>query len=379
MNNSAATNAATIAAIHHSGHALVLAITGGGSSVIGDLLRIPGGSQSVLEAVVPYSEAALRLWLYGQPDQACAPRTARGMAMAAWMRARALADAEFPIQRLIGLGCTASLASDRPKRGPHRVHIAWQSLAATNTMSLELNKGTRTRAEEETLVAALIVDALGEAASAAPRVPPELLPGEVPVITATVAPLAWQELLLGQRQRVAGPETNAAAHTKAIFPGAFNPLHDGHRTMARIAAQRLQMPVAYELSIKNVDKSPLDYTEIEERVTKLAGESSYWLTRAPTFVAKSAIFPGATFILGADTVIRIADPKYYGDLPARDAALETIANNGCRFLVFGRASQHDFLTLDELALPPALRALCDQVPPEDFRMDIHSTDLRRQK
>jgi hypothetical protein len=44
----------TIAAMHGSGRKAVLAITGGGSGAIAELLRVPGGSRLLLEALVPY-------------------------------------------------------------------------------------------------------------------------------------------------------------------------------------------------------------------------------------------------------------------------------------------------------------------------------------
>src|SRR5207245_755539 len=42
-----------------------------------------------------------------------------------------------------------------------------------------------------------------------------------------------------------------------LLPGSFNPLHLGHTTLADIAAKRLGSPVAFELSIANVDKPEL--------------------------------------------------------------------------------------------------------------------------
>jgi nicotinamide mononucleotide (NMN) deamidase PncC len=45
--------------IHAAAVRMVLAISGGGSSAIGELLAVPGASRTVLEAVVPYSAAAL--------------------------------------------------------------------------------------------------------------------------------------------------------------------------------------------------------------------------------------------------------------------------------------------------------------------------------
>jgi nicotinamide mononucleotide (NMN) deamidase PncC len=151
--------------IHQSGWRTVIAATGGGATAIGDLLRVPGGSRSVLECVVPYSAAALCEWIGGKPDQFCSETTARAMAMAAFERARRLdmASGGHDPCKLVGIGCTASLASDRPKRGPHRVYVASQTAEATASCSLELTKGARTRREEERVCAALIVKALMEA------------------------------------------------------------------------------------------------------------------------------------------------------------------------------------------------------------------------
>ena len=49
----------SIARIHASSLRAMLVVTGGGTQAIADLLAVPGASRTVLEAVVPYSEAAL--------------------------------------------------------------------------------------------------------------------------------------------------------------------------------------------------------------------------------------------------------------------------------------------------------------------------------
>src|SRR5262249_39941778 len=114
-----------VARIHAAQGQLVLAVTGGGSRAIGELLSVPGGSGTVLEAVVPYSAEALVDFLQTRPEDFCSPQAARLMAMAAWQRGRRLQAAEEKPDDLpaIGVGCTASLASDKPKRGAHRIHI----------------------------------------------------------------------------------------------------------------------------------------------------------------------------------------------------------------------------------------------------------------
>jgi len=114
-------------------------------------------------------------------------------------------------------------------------------------------------------------------------------------------------------------------------------------------------------------------------VGQFAPEQVVWLTRAATFKEKSARFPGVTFVVGVDTLRRIADPRYHGNDPAAWlAAMERIAARGCRFLVFGREREGRFVGLADLGLQPPLRDLCQQVPAEEFREDISSTALRKQ-
>ena len=145
--------------------------------------------------------------------------------------------------------------------------------------------------------------------------------------------------------------------------------------MAEFAAERFGLPVCYEISIANVDKPPLDFLELDDRLQQFQDEPVL-LTRAPTFAGKAALVPGATFIVGADTIARIGQRRYYASALEQAAAIDTLAEHGCRFLVFGRKSDEQFLTVEEIELPSPLRSLCDQVPESDFRADMSSTQLR---
>ena len=148
--------------------------------------------------------------------------------------------------------------------------------------------------------------------------------------------------------------------------------------MAEVARQTTGESVDHEISIENVDKPLLDFVEITERLAAFAPEEPVWLTRTATFVEKSRIFPGATFIVGADTLVRIADPKYYGDDPSQAArALAAIADAGCRFLVFGRTIGGRFCSLADLQVPDRLCDICQAVPEEIFRDNVSSTEIRR--
>jgi len=364
--------------LHQSAARLVLAATGGGSLAISDLLVVPGASRTLLEAAVPYSAAALAAWLGARPEQYCSEPTARVMAMAAYRRAVTYSAGEH----LVGAACTASLASDRPKRGPHRAYVAVQTATATASFSLELAKGRRSRAEEERVVADLLLNAVAEAAGISQRLELSLLDAEHVASSRVDAPGTWQELLAGTRDLVqydSQPATvRPAKQSKLVFPGAFNPLHEGHLKMASIAAAKVGAPADFELSITNVDKPPLDFIEIQKRGTAFGRDRALWLTRAATFLEKARLFPGATFVVGVDTIRRIADPRYYGGQAAADAALSELRARGCRFLVFGRLGTSGFETLADVELPEPLRAMSEGVPANEYREDVSSTERRSQ-
>src|SRR5581483_4543139 len=112
-----------VEAIHKPSRRFVLVVTGGGTSVPGLLLAVPGGSRSVLEVVIPYSEEALVEFLGYKPDQFTSTPSSRALADRALNRAGWLA----PGEPVLGVGCTASLATDRPKRGDHRFHVSVHS------------------------------------------------------------------------------------------------------------------------------------------------------------------------------------------------------------------------------------------------------------
>jgi nicotinamide mononucleotide (NMN) deamidase PncC len=377
--------------IHASGTRFVLATTGGASEAISALLTVPGGSRTVLEATVPYSAAALVAWLGTPPEQFCHEYTARLMAMAAYQRAVGYSQSEDRQESVAGVACTASLASDRPKHGAHRVHVAAQTADFTAVASVELVKGARDRKEEERVAARLLLNVVAWACNLPDRLPLELLAGEHAVEEDTDAPATWRDLFLGKVSAVPAGESSrvrtrhkersagaAPASRRTIFPGAFHPLHDGHRRMAHVAVVRLGIPVEWELSITNVDKPPLDYHEMRLRAEQFDAKTPLWFTRAPTFVEKAQIFRGATFVVGADTIARIAEPRYYDDDPhVCQEAMAAIAGAGCRFLVFGRKTPDGFETLSDLTLPPALRQICDEVPASEFRADVSSTELRQ--
>ena len=382
----ALTKDALVAATHGTPRRGVLAVTGGGTRLLSTLLAVPGGSATVLEAHVPYAADALRDFLGATPSQACSAETTRALAMRCFLRARELGG-DF------GFAITASLATDRPKRGAHRAHWAFQDAAIARSWTCSGGReaddgsasggdeaglwpaarwGKSARRTEERLVeeAGLQMLAFSLEVADAPAFAAE---------TATIGPYA--DVVLGLRSHV------AAWRFGAVLPGAFNPLHDGHRRMRADAAQRLGIEVGYELSVVNVDKPPLDYFDVQSRLRQFAAREVV-VTRAPTFLEKARAlssvgesaspgFGGPTFVVGADTIARIAAPRYYGTTRERDAAVQEMRSLGCRFLVYGRIDEAGaFKTANDIPLPQALKAICANVSESEFRCDLSSTVLR---
>jgi nicotinamide mononucleotide (NMN) deamidase PncC len=391
--------------IHDAPARIVLAVSGGGSRAIADLLEVPGASRTLLAAEVPYSDQAMIEYLGSRPDEFCSNRTARAMAMTAFLHAMKLGQADAQTgakgtsasgaaagltghlsgaaaglsgsaDNLCGIACTAGLLTDRPRRGSHRIHAAMQTASLTVTWSLNLLKDRRSRAEEERLAGHLLLNVVAECCGLAPRLTLDLLEGEKIEQSHTEAQASWRDLLLGRIEFVF--QGNSLPANPAIISGAFNPVHIGHRRILDVGADLLKKPVLLEMSILNPDKPPLDYHEIERRIGQFAQQQPLVLTRASTFEEKARLFPGATFLLGVDTLRRIALDRYYHDDPAAcRKCLEYIAARGCRFLVFGRDMGTGFMQLADLDLPDVLRKICRDVPPEIFREDISSTSIRK--
>ena len=193
---------------------------------------------------------------------------------------------------------------------------------------------------------------------------------------------AWEALVSGKVEAVrigrAPPSATGPAGPECLLPGSFNPVHGGHRKMLAISAARFDAAgAAFELAIVNPDKPPLSPEDAARRLARFAGDEVVWLTRAPTFPEKARIFPGTTFAVGVDTIVRIAEPRYYDGPRGLETAISVLG--ACRFLVFGRLAGREFDTLGSIALPDSLRALCDGVSETDFRADVSSTDLRRSR
>jgi nicotinic acid mononucleotide adenylyltransferase len=187
-------------------------------------------------------------------------------------------------------------------------------------------------------------------------------------------------------------------------------------------------PILFELSLTNADKPPMDAHEVKRRVEmfstmlndqvtnvtknndeyKLPKDWGVLLTSAPLFIDKvrllrEHLIPSAatyhqhigngkrmrlmTFVIGTDTMVRIINPKYYGNsIKNMIVAVREMGDLGAHFVVGGRLEQSKdvnnglifFVSGEsELAgLPEDVKEIFTIIKEEDFRVDISSSEIR---
>ncbi|MCY4483045.1 MAG: hypothetical protein OXC12_09240 [Spirochaetaceae bacterium] len=392
-----------VRALHATPQRAVIEVAGAGTLAVSWLHAVGGSSRTVLEATDRYCHASLASLLGATPAHAVTGAVAAAMAEAALRRACLLAGEETPV---IGAACTAALASDRPRRGADRAFVAVAGALGTAVSDLAFpaegaaaavaeggglqTRRAAARQQQEDAVSTVLVAELSRACGVdAAQVsghfagPPAL---EVYREFQPSEPFAaLQSGLCGSVLLNAAAQVDTAPvdwRGKALLSGAYHPLHHGHLALGAAAATFLDREVVYELPLVNADKAPISARDAQQRSAQFAGRAPVVLSRAPLFSDKAVLFPGAVFVVGADTAERLVDQRFYGgSADSMDAALATLAERGCGLLVAGRRTAGRYLTLSDLvpSIPAARRGLFQELPEALFRSDISSTELRSRR
>ena len=102
---------------------IALAICGGGTSAIQRCFARSGASNHFVQAVVPYSRAAMAEYLRSKPpQQAVSQATALVLAKTAFSNAVRLSDRQSRLHA--GISLTAALPTVPPRDQHHQVHVA---------------------------------------------------------------------------------------------------------------------------------------------------------------------------------------------------------------------------------------------------------------
>ncbi len=183
---------------------------------------------------------------------------------------------------------------------------------------------------------------------------------------------------------VDGTQSESLPNKPLVLAGSFNPIHHGHQSLLLAAMSMTGNKGYYEISIRNVDKPLLPKKELSKRAEQVLKDGkSLILTSAPRFTEKSSILPGATFVIGFDTCVRLFDETYYPDHVAGSAtvvdnSLDLIEENGCNFIVAGRINSRGiFQGLRDISVSQRFRDMFRELTESQFRSDLSSTEMRK--
>ena len=357
--------------IHKSPYKIVIVSSGGGSNAISSLLEVPGASNTILESYIPYAKESLDAYLNKKPDHYCSLDTSLSMAAKAFQKAKMIMPKTNP-KYLLGISVTASLVTTYKKLGEHKFFITLQTESYSKSISCTLEKGKRTRNEEEDLVSAYIFMLLKDACGIKSTQPAHQEPA---IIKTVKAENDWIKL----KQNKINFVSSHKAKPELLFPGSFNPLHQGHLEMRELAEKRTGMRVTFEICVENAEKPPLTFHEIERAIEQFSINDSWVLTKHGRFSEKAELFPNSVFIIGADTLVRIMNEKFYLNRKDMLEHLERFNDHNINFLVFGRKVKGSFVTLDNIKLPDSIKSRFTGIGESKFRKDISSSSIRSEK
>jgi hypothetical protein len=300
--------------------------------------------------------------------------------MAVSMYERAQRLRESSAMPVVGLGASGALTTDRERRGVNAIYVAAVDGFQVWEAALQFRKGGRTRGGEEVTAELAILATLTEAMGVGVSVKLPLDPDEhwtmdrhelghlCDVLERTEQP--WATVDRSGVARAGGPVPGA------VVSGSFNPLHAGHEALLKVARRCTDRPVAYEISVNNVDKLPLSATDLGARLAQFRDRELVVLTCAPTFIEKARLLPGCAFVVGLDTASRILEPRYYGGADNFECVMDEFRDLGVRFHVAGRLINDRFWQLEDLSINGSAADLFDQISACEARVDISSSELR---
>jgi nicotinic acid mononucleotide adenylyltransferase len=293
------------------------------------------------------------------------------MAAKAYSAAKKIAPGTNP-KNLLGVAVTASLATNYSKKGEHKFFIAIQTYKYSSSFSYSFVKGELTREEEEQVATDHIIKVIAQSCEVQNH---KISENSSLKIKTVEAEKNWVKLVDSKIDFV----SSSNRIPELIFPGSFNPFHSGHNSMSELAEKKTGLGLAYEICIQNADKPPLSYHEIEKTLNQFNHGHEWVLTKAGKFTDKAALFPNSVFIIGADTLTRILDEKFYLNRQDMLNQLDLFNSHNINFLVFGRKIKNNFIDLDSVTIPEHIDKRFSGFGEEIFRDDISSTLIRKEQ
>lgn len=360
---------------------LYLTCAGGGQSFFHQFMQYGGSSKTIIGGNIPYAKEAFDEFVEKPVDKYVSDKTALLLATQSFKKARTYRS-DIDLNQLIGIGVTCSLATNNERAGrQNKAIIGFHSY--NYSISVEIQFNQHDREQQEDLITSLIINMLLDIKSNC-HVRQDWSIKSIPGLNDVVKQDIHDSNKRGYQNELCTiiirymsmsyfkvdqlKLTHSYLNDLVVYPGSWNPLHEGHLDIINTTKQIVQVPVYLELSVDNADKGMLSYFEIFARHDRAI---NMIVTHTPTFVDKVNFFAKEgqrlIFVVGADTWIRIQDPKYAGDI---DELYEIFKLNNVRFLVFARNGIEikTNTKMDELLIESDIAW--------NFNKDISSTELR---
>jgi hypothetical protein len=363
-----------------------LACTGAGAGLANLIWQVPGASATLVGAAFPYAQEEFNHFI-GRDWKStgasfCSREAAIALAQAAYLhcqKARVMAG-DFTSE-CMGVGLSAAVSTTRTLRGGTRCFGALRSEKGIEVVHVTFEQGLLGREGEGAICDLtglnLITHSLFEE-----HVP---WPTDCKVASPTISGLlptycSEDEVKAGVVLDVLGRPSSV--HTQdfsnaIIFPGSFDPLHFGHDGIAKMVAELTGKEVVFEISAENADKATRSLDNIVARAQQFVCRWPVILrTGAKLFVEKAMVYKGVHgFVVGADTAVRILDPKYYtlGN-EGVVSALAAFERYETRFYVTTRQIADRTLAHRDLQIPHGFRHL---FVPVSGNWEISSTMFRK--
>jgi nicotinamide mononucleotide (NMN) deamidase PncC len=368
-----------------SGIKVYLACTGAGAGLANLIWQVPGASATLVGSVFPYAQEEFnhfvgRDWK-STGSSYCSREAAIALAQAAYLRcqkARVMAG-DFTSE-CMGVGLSAAVSTTRTLRGGTRCFGALRTEKGIEVVQINFEQGHLGREGEGAICDLtglnLITHSLFEEYVRWPndcRVTSPTISGMLPMYCGE------DEVKAGIVLDVLGRPSPLHAQDFSniiIFPGSFDPLQFGHDEIAKTVATMTEKEVVFEISAENADKATPALDRIVSRAQQFMGRWPVILrTGAKLFIDKVTSYAGVRgFVIGADTAVRILDPKYYTlRSDGVVSALEAFRVHETRFYVVTRRVGGCIVAHRNLWIPRGYEHLFVPVP---GNWEISSTMLR---
>ena len=350
---------------------LHICCTGAGAGLQKFIWDTPGASAYLVGSHFPYAQTQLCAFIGKKPKSSyCSKETAIEMAMTSFIHAVEHKIRTGVSGSPVGLAVTASVASLRIPRGEHRAHIAviTENNVQTRHVTLEKSIGLDARRSHDRIVTQAALQLLECALNDTVQKDES----DIAVELLFEAPSFYPN---GQRSK----QTSRGIY----LPASLNPLHDGHRLMAKAAEATLGGPVTFMVNIDPPHKPKQSLQDILEIIAVFRNENKgdsktstnskiLEMTRNEAlFLEKARARPESHFIIGADTMSRLLEDRWG---PQIEPMLSEMRKLGIQFHVMGREIDGSFTTCRDIAVPFPHQLL---FRPLDGRLDISSTQLRK--